>query len=85
VALEIDAYEADATGYEPVYRGTVLKGYVTSGGYGHNVQKSLAMGYVDSDVQTADDELTVTLLGEPRSARIVLQALIDPTGARMRS
>jgi len=49
------------------------------------VQESLAMGYLNSTVQTESDELTVTILGEPRPARLVPQALVDPMGHRMRS
>ena len=46
VTLEIDAIDADATGYEPVWRSGALVGFVTSGGYGHTVDKSLAMALV---------------------------------------
>jgi dimethylglycine dehydrogenase len=85
VTLSIAADDADATGYEPIYCAGELVGFVTSGGYGHCVQKSLAMGYLNSTVQTESDELTVTILGEPRPARLVPQALVDPMGRRMRS
>jgi dimethylglycine dehydrogenase len=84
VTLAIDADHADATGYEPIFRGDELVGYVTSGGYGHCVQKSLAMGYVGSSVQAESEGLTVTLLGEPRPARLLGQALVDPNGQKMR-
>jgi len=85
VALEIEADRADATGYEPICHGKELVGFVTSGGYGHCVQKSLAMGYITASMSNSSEELTVTLLGEPRPARLVPQALIDPKGLRMRS
>jgi dimethylglycine dehydrogenase len=84
VTLDIDADRADAAGYEPIYRGREYVGYVTSGGYGHCVGKSLAMGYVSAGVAAASGELSVTLLGESRPARLVPQTLIDPGGARMR-
>jgi dimethylglycine dehydrogenase len=84
VTLDIDADRADATGYEPIYQGREYVGYVTSGGYGHCVGKSLAMGYVSPGVAAATGELSVTLLGESRPARLVRQASIDPDGARMR-
>jgi dimethylglycine dehydrogenase len=84
VTLDIDAEHTDATGYEPIFRGDELVGYVTSGGYGHCSQKSLAMGYLASAVQAESEELTVTLLGDPRPARLIHQAVIDPTGQQMR-
>lgn len=49
VTLEIDAGDADASGYEPVWSKGKLAGFVTSGGYGHTVRKSLAMALVDRD------------------------------------
>jgi dimethylglycine dehydrogenase len=85
VTLAIQADRADATGYEPIYRAHKLVGFVTSGGFGHCVETSLAMGYVDADVQEESEELTVTLLGEARRARLVRQPLVDPSGGRMRS
>jgi dimethylglycine dehydrogenase len=85
VTLAVDATDADASGYEPIYRGTDLVGFVTSGGYGHCAQTSLAMGYVDSSVAQSEERLSVSVLGEPRSCRILANPLIDPAGARMRA
>jgi dimethylglycine dehydrogenase len=83
VTLAIESTDADAAGYEPVYVGTDLVGFVTSGGYGHTVSSSLAMAYVDSD--TPDEGLTVTIVGEPRAARILSIPAYNPSGDRMRS
>lgn len=85
MTLEIEANRADATGYEPIYHGKDLVGFVTCGGYGLCVAKSLAMGYINASMSNSSEELTVTLLGEPRPARLVPQALVDPKGLRMRS
>jgi dimethylglycine dehydrogenase len=84
VSLAVDATDADATGYEPIYRGSDLVGFVTSGGYGHCVQTSLAMGYVDAGV-LPQEQLSVSVLGEARSCRILTQPLIDPRGTSMRA
>jgi len=85
VCLAIEAKDADASGYEPVWQGDELVGFVTSGGYGHCVGTSLAMGYVRSDLATDDSPLEVTVLGERRACRVCTQAPIDPTGGRLRS
>ena len=84
VTLAIDADRADAAGYEPIFRGREYVGYTTSGGYGHCAGASLAMGYVSAAAAAAGGELSVTLLGESRPARLLRQASIDPAGARMR-
>ena len=86
VLLEIDAADADAWRYEPIWVGERYVGFVTSGSYGHVVEKSLALGYVSSDVASgANDELGVHLLGEKRSARLVDGGAIwDARGERMR-
>jgi glycine cleavage system aminomethyltransferase T len=47
VTLEVDADDADASGFEPVWADGKLAGFITSGGYGHTLGKSLAMAMVD--------------------------------------
>jgi dimethylglycine dehydrogenase len=84
VTLAIHSDEADASGYEPIYRNRELVGFVTSGGYGHCVNTSLAMGYVLPSVTEGADDLSVTILGEPRPARLLTAPMVDPTGGRMR-
>lgn len=84
VTLAIDSPDADAAGYEPVWHGSALVGFVTSGGYGHCAATSLAMGYVDSSVPDEQDGLSVTILGERRPCRILARPAIDPAGSRMR-
>ena len=46
VTLEIDAVDADASGFEPVWHKGRRVGFVTSGGYGYTVGKSLALALV---------------------------------------
>jgi dimethylglycine dehydrogenase len=84
VALAVQASDADASGYEPIWSGSELVGFVTSGGYGHCAETSLAMGYVNSSVAAGDGALSVTILGERRECRILTAAAIDPDGMRMR-
>lgn len=55
------------------------------GGYGHYTKTSFAMGYVEANTLAGDTHYEVEVLGEPRSARVQLQPLHDPTGERMRS
>ena len=85
VTLEIDADGADASGYEPIWRDGKRVGFVTSGGYGHTVGKSLAMALVDRDVGDAGSELKVHVVGVERQARVIAPSPYDPDGKAMRA
>lgn len=87
VTLAIDAVDADASGFEPVKLDGRLVGYTTSGAYGHFVGQSLALAYVDREVVTAattGTTLTVDVIGETRTARLLTAPVFDPKGARLR-
>lgn len=84
VPLEIDALDADASGYEPVWQNGKKVGFVTSGGYGHSVGKSLAMAMVNQDVATEGTALSVHIVGVERPARVIAPSPHDPTGSAMR-
>ena len=85
VTLEIDADDADVWGYEPIWRGETYAGFVTSGGYGHHVAKSLAMGYVSDELLQQEGAFEVHVLGERKTARVLSEPAHDPQGSRMRS
>jgi len=84
VTLEIDAEDADASGFEPVWKDGKRIGFITSGGYGHTVKKSLAMALLDPGHAMAGDDLTVHIVGVERGARVIEASPHDPKGARMR-
>jgi dimethylglycine dehydrogenase len=84
VTLEIAAEDADAAGYEPIYLDDEVIGFTTSGGFGHTVQKSLAMGYIDSSARNSSGEFAIDINGERRPARLLKEAAYDPKGERMR-
>jgi dimethylglycine dehydrogenase len=84
VTLVIDSPDADAAGYEPIWLGEKIVGFVTSGGYGHCARMSLAMGYLQSGIPDEEGGLQVSILGERQDCRILAQPPIDPEGARMR-
>ena len=84
VTLVIDADDADAMGDEPIWHGDKVVGWVTSGGYGHTVGKSIALGYVENAVAGEAAGFAVELMGERRPAVRSAAALVDPKGLRMR-
>ena len=84
IMLGVDAWAADAIGDEPIFHDGKVVGWVTSGGYGHSVQKSLALGYVDKAAADATTGFQVELIGEMRAAVRLPEPAFDPSGARMR-
>ena len=84
VTLEVDAGDADASGYEPVWADGRLAGFVTSGGYGHTVGKSLAMALVDREYAGEGMALSVHVVGVERAARVIAPSPYDPQGKAMR-
>ena len=71
VTLEVDTTDADASGYEPVWSGDNLVGFVTSGGYGHTVQKSLAMALINTDKTDPGTPLKVHVVGKECAAKVI--------------
>jgi len=84
VTFEIDAEDADASGYEPVWQDDQRVGFVTSGGYGHYTGKSLAMGLLRSDCAQAGISLAIDVVGKRRTATVLSEAAWDPLGKKMR-
>jgi dimethylglycine dehydrogenase len=84
VTLEIDADNADAAGYEPVWLNDKRVGFTTSGGYGHHTGKSLAMALVDRHISD-NTQLSVHVVGKLQDARILAEPAWDPSGQRMRA
>ena len=85
VTFVVDATDADAIGDEPVWHAGTVVGWVTSGGYGHIVGKSLALGYVPAAIASVASSVEIEILGERRPAIVALEPLYDPNGERMRS
>jgi dimethylglycine dehydrogenase len=85
VTLEIEAEDADATGYEPIWHRGKRIGFVTSGAYGHSVGKSLALALVDRARADIGTRLSVHIVGVERPARVIEASPYDPKGAAMRA
>jgi dimethylglycine dehydrogenase len=85
VTLEVEDGDADASGYEPIWRDGALVGFVTSGGYGHTLAKSLAMAMVDREAAVPGTDLTVHIVGVERAAKVIAPSPHDPLGKAMRA
>jgi dimethylglycine dehydrogenase len=85
VNFAVDADGADAIGDEPVWHDGKVVGWVTSGGFGHSVGQSLALGYVPKELAAATSGFEIEIIGARRPARRLDGPAFDPTGARMRA
>jgi dimethylglycine dehydrogenase len=83
--LVVDEDGVDAHGYEPVYSRGELVSYVMAGGYGHTVDRSIALSYLPVELAADGTALDVEILGDRRPARVVEAPLYDPAGERLRS
>ena len=84
VTFVVDADDADAIGDEPVWHDGEVVGWITSGGHGHCVGKSIALGYVPAALATVASAFELEILGERRAASLAREPLLDPQGERMR-
>ncbi len=75
---------ADVIGDEPVWWEGAVVGRVTSGGYAHASQASVALGYVPADLATANEGFEIEVLGQRRRATRRDHCLFDPGATRMR-
>ena len=80
------ATDADCIGDEPIFLGDDVIGWVTSGGYGHFVEQSLATGYIPTDhlKEARENGLKIEIIGKFCTAEIQDAPPFDPLGKRMR-
>ncbi len=85
ITLVIDVDGIDVSGDEAILLDGTAVGYISSGGYAHHVQKSMAMGYVSTEHSIAGTKLEVEILGKMYSAEVQGAPLYDANGANMRA
>ena len=86
VPLEVQAGDCDAPYLSAIWKGNEQVGLVTSGGWGHRLEKSIALSVIRADLVEPGTELEVEILGE-RCAAVTLpdQPLYDPDNERLRA
>lgn len=89
LAFTVDSVEGrdghDAIGDEPIWHDGEVVGWVTSGGYAHHSESSVAMGYVPAALAESDGPWQIEIIGDRKACRRIDGCLWDPEGARMRS
>ena len=81
----VDADDHDVIGDEPIWHDDEVVGWVTSGGYAHHGDQSVAMGYVPAALETAGGAFEIEIVGVRRKATLVEGCIWDPDATRMRS
>jgi dimethylglycine dehydrogenase len=76
---------ADVIGDEPVWHNGEVVGWITSGGYAHYSQASLAMGYIPTELVSQTSGFEIEIIGKRRPATILHEPILDPSGSRMRN
>ncbi len=85
ITLTIEVDNIDVSNDEAILHDGSAIGYVSSGGYGHRVKKSIAMGYVKSEFAKPGQNLKVEILGQFYDGKVLGAPLYDANGANMRS
>ena len=77
-------FPTDVHGDEPIWVGGDVVGFVTSGGFAHYCNVSVAIGFLPVALITEGREVEIEILGERRNAKLITEPLFDPKGERMR-
>ena len=83
--MVVDTLDIDVINDEAIMEDRKCVGYVTSGGYAHHVQKSIAMGYLPIEIAKKNTGLEIEINGKYYSASVIKEPLYDPSGSKMRS
>jgi dimethylglycine dehydrogenase len=84
VVMEVMDTDVEVVGFESIMKDGAAVGYVTSGAYGHCIDRSLAAGYVPAALAKDAARFEIDILGQMRTAIVRLQPLYDPQGVRLR-
>ena len=66
----VDANDADTVADEPIWHNDEVVGFVTSGGFAHWSQVSVANGFLPVELVEEGREVEIEILGERRPARL---------------
>jgi len=85
VTIAVDADDADCFGNEPIIIDGEVVGRGTAGGFGHFVDQSLLLGYMQTDKAIVGTEVQVRVLDGLRTARVIPHSPFDPENEHLRA
>ena len=83
--LTLEDPRSVALGNEPVRVGDEIVGRVTTGGYGHTVERSIAYAYLPPDRAEPGIEVAVEIFGRWVAGEVAAEPLFDPKGERIKA
>lgn len=83
--LSLEDPTAVGLGNEPIFHDRKVVGWITSGGYGYSVKKSIAYGYVPLELAKPGTTLKTELFGESLGLMVEKEPLYDPKGERIKA
>lgn len=84
--LLVDAGDCDAPYMSTLWHDGEVVGETTSGGWGHRIDRSIALGMIRADLNISGTEIEVEIFGERRKAIVQKdEPLWDPANERIRA
>jgi len=80
----VDAIDADVVADEPICKDGQVVGFVTSGGYAHFSQQSVALGFIPTYMIAEGAVFEIEILGKMCPAKLFSSPLFDPQCLRLR-
>jgi 4-methylaminobutanoate oxidase (formaldehyde-forming) len=72
-------------GSEPIRHEGKVVGWVTSGGYGYSIEKSIAYTYLPTELAKPGTKVTVECFGVEIPAEVQKEPLYDPKGEKIKA
>jgi 4-methylaminobutanoate oxidase (formaldehyde-forming) len=85
LALDPDRRDAYPHQYDPIYRGEKVVGHVAAGGFGHTLQRPVALAYLPTEIAVSGGQVDVAILGERTTAAVSCEPLFDSEDKRLRA
>ena len=84
--LEIkNVQDADPLGNNPIYHNGKLVGRATSGGYGHRIDKSIALAMINPEFNKIGQELEIDILGKKYPCEVIKESPYDPENEKIKA
>ena len=85
VTLVVDCDIAPAHSGDSIYVDEQLLGTVTSGAYGHRINKNIAYAFVSPQIANIGTQVSVQILGDRYPAVVTETCLYDPANELVKS